>query len=257
MEEDLEPLDLKQENYKSNFNPCINCDYQETTQGRLKVHQQTDMMGDSCTTCHKTLQNFTNRKRHKENSHYLNGEKSRLVSDCREADIGLDEVLNASLFSSQGEELKTEDLKQENYNQETTQGCLKIHQTKHETCDICDKQLTTNGDITRHKQVTHDFNHFCDKCDIQATQKNNITVHIKAKHDVIRYSCTTCHKTFSNFKRHKENSHYLNGERVRLVSDCREADIVGLDEVLRDASLFSSQYPTDLEEEDLVGLEDA
>ena len=57
--------------------------------------------------------------------------------------------------------------------------------------------------------------------------------------------------------RHKGNSHYLNGERSQLVSDCREADIVGLDEVLSDASLFSSQYPTDLEEEDLVGLEDA
>ena len=126
MEEDLEPEDLKQENCKSNFNPCINCDYQETTQGRLKVHQQTktcdirgkqlmqkhnitvhikaqhDMIEDFCTTCHKTLPNFTNLKRHKENSHYLNGEKSRLVSDCREADIGLDEVLNASLFSSWG-----------------------------------------------------------------------------------------------------------------------------------------------------------
>ena len=35
MEEDLELEDLKQEH-------CINCDYQETTQGRLKVHQQTN-----------------------------------------------------------------------------------------------------------------------------------------------------------------------------------------------------------------------
>ena len=41
-------------------------------------------------------------------------------------------------------------------------------------------------------------------------------------------------------------------EDAQAVSDGREADIVGLDEVLSDASLFSSQYPTDL-----VGLEDA
>ena len=70
-------------------------------------------------------------------------------------------------------------------------------------------------------------------------QKHNITIHIKAQHDMIGYSCTTCHKSFSNFtyrKRHKENSHYLkNGERSRLVFDCQEADIVGLDEVLSDA----------------------
>ena len=48
---------------------------------------------------------------------------------------------------------------------------------------------------------------------------------------------------------HKNSTH---GERSRLVSDGREADIVGLDEVLSDASLFSSQHSSDL-----VGLEDA
>ena len=118
------------------------------------------------------------------------------------------------------EDLELEDLKQENCKsncincdyQETTQGCIKVHQqAKHETCDLCGKQLTTNGDITRHKQVTHDLcNHFCD------------TVNIKTQHDMIGHSCTTCHKTFSNFKmfnKHLVRKH-TSGETCSFCEHC-------------------------------------
>ena len=156
------------------------------------------MMGE----CHKTLPNSTNLKRHKEKSHYLN----RLVSDCREDDIeleevlnasllspqgedlelldwevssdaskahydiGLDEVLNASLFSSQGEELEPEDLKKSKF---------KNQQTKHETCDICGKQLT---------------------------QKRNITVHIKTQHGEVDHKTLHCGNLCEYLKAHEATS---------------------------------------------------
>ena len=78
------------------------------------------------------------------------------------------------------EDPETEDLKQENY---------KINQT----CDICNKQITTNSDITRHKQ-THDFNHFCDKCE----------------------NCKFGAHTTYDLKRH-ENSHHLNDENTKNI----------------------------------------
>ena len=128
------------------------------------------------------------------------------------------------------EDLKLEDLKQENCKsncincdyQETTQGCIKVHQqAKHETCDLCGKQLTTNGDITRHKQVTHDsFNHFCsftkfnvhhnlcDFCEYSLIQKETLKVHEAAVHNKIETEIAkvgehACNK--SKFKQQNKN----------------------------------------------------
>ena len=81
------------------------------------------------------------------------------------------------------------------------------------SCNKCDKQFKSQGNLTRHIKSAHEgVIYSCNECEYKASDKGNLTKHIQSIHEGVKYSCNQCdHQHFtdqSNLIRHKKRKHF-------------------------------------------------
>ena len=90
-------------------------------------------------------------------------------------------------------------------NRITRVDCLKY------SCNKCDKQFKSQGNLTRHIKSAHEgVIYSCNECEYKASDKGNLKVHIQAKHEGVKYACDQCDYQTSwqkNLKRHNDLKH--------------------------------------------------
>ena len=67
---------------------------------------------------------------------------------------------------------------------------IKMGRTLKHSCNICDYQASTQGQLKIHIQSVHEkIKHHCDICDHHASTKSHLRRHIQSIHEKIKYSC--------------------------------------------------------------------
>ena len=84
------------------------------------------------------------------------------------------------------------------YQDESNNGLKNHNKTFHDenakyNCDVCGHQVTSKGNLARHKRAVHEGVKFpCGQCNHQATSKGHFAQHKRAIHEGIKYPCRQC-----------------------------------------------------------------
>ena len=83
--------------------------------------------------------------------------------------------------------------------QDESNNVLKTHnKTFHDknakyNCDVCDHQVTSKGNLARHKRAVHEGVKFpCGQCNHQATSKGNLAQHKRRVHERMKFPRSQC-----------------------------------------------------------------
>ena len=96
------------------------------------------------------------------------------------------------------------------------------HGGKQFSCDLCDYNSPSNGEVLRHKKRRHlEKSISCDQCEYATCAFSFLRAHKRAKHDDIAYNCDQCKLTFisvGGLRRHEQRIH------LGVIFTCQECE---------------------------------